>query len=189
MTSYWTIPVRNHEEGESYFDNQHNQLKTERDGIDHKLNNLSEGNRKLRPKENVHRIQTDYEDLFKAYGLLQRELRAVTAKHKSSLQLIGKLKKEIQTLKLRCAVPRQSNSSNFARRHPTLDRKMAVKESDNTECPSENNALIGQLQSRLASAETELQILRRDSKSGEAKTEVRLTTVVVHIPCLLRHQN
>lgn len=47
------------------------------------------------------RIMKDYEDLFKSYEELQRSYRSVVAKHKSSIQTINKLKKELQSLKLR----------------------------------------------------------------------------------------
>jgi hypothetical protein len=46
-------------------------------------------------------ILKDYEDLFKSYEELQRSYRSVVAKHKSSIQTINKLKKELQSLKLR----------------------------------------------------------------------------------------
>lgn len=195
--AYWTIPVRNCEEYGSSED-QYKQLKAERDELARKVNDLSEVNRRLRSKcaylETNHnkmankinkpigvpdKIQTDYKDLFKAYDNLQREHRALTDKHKSSLQQIAKLRKEVQTLKLRCAVPRQSNT--FTRHKPIVSRANAVIEHEEIEGNKENLLnTLGQLQLRLNGAETQLQMLRRDSMDGSSTTQVRLNKETVY---------
>lgn len=175
--AYWTIPVRNHEGGGSCSDDQYHHLKTERDELVRKWNDLSEANRMLRTKcshleairhkasDKTNRgvpdkIQSDYKDLFEAYDKLQREHRALATKHKSTMQLNGKLRSDVQTLKLRCAVPRHT-CSNPTRRKPIVDRENAANEhgiDDNKE--NVQNALdLGQMQLRLNSAETQLQML------------------------------
>lgn len=198
--AYWTIPVRNYEECGSSED-QYKQLKAERDELARKVNDLSKVNRRLRSKcasfETNHnktanrsnksagvpeKIETDYRDLFKAYDNLQREHRALTDKHKSSLQHIVKLRKEVQTLKLRCAVPRQSNTCpTYTRHKPLISRANAVIEHEEIEGNKENlQKTLGQLQFRLNSAETQLQMLRRDSMDGSSTTQVRLNKETVY---------
>lgn len=198
--AYWTIPVRNCEEYGSSED-QYKKLKAERDELARKVNELSEVNRRLRskcayfetnhnkmasrtdtPKGVPDKIQTDYKDLFKAYDNLQREHRALTDKHKSSLQQIAKLRKEVQTLKLRCAAPRQSNTcSTFTRHKPIVSRANAVIEHEEIEGNKENLLnTLGQLQLRLNGAERQLQMLRRDSMDGSSTTQVRLNKETVY---------
>jgi hypothetical protein len=107
-------------------------LKYNRDETAHRLNELDDANRILRTKcaqleagknkvfnEEVDKGQfaappgpiskqdkSSYDDLFKAYDILQREHRITIAKKKEQ---IGKLKKEIQILKLRSRAPRVKN--------------------------------------------------------------------------------
>ncbi len=182
--AYWTIPVRNHEGDGSCSDDQHH----EQAG---KWNNLSEANRMLRTNSHLKakrrevtdrtnravgvpdKIQPDYEDLFKAYDKLQREHRALITKQKSTMQLVEKLKGEIQTLKLRCAVPRRSiTCSNPTRRKPIVDRENGANEHNYMESVQ---TALGQMQLRLSSAETQLQNIRREE--GVSRTKMRLTLI------------
>ena len=132
----WTIPVReNAIEQSSNYEEQYHKLKSERDETAHRLNELEDANRILRTKcaqletfkkkvaggevdkgqlaasaGSVSRQEkSSYDDLFHAYEIINRQHRSTIAKNKSYLQHIGKLKKEIQTLKLRCgAVSRKT---------------------------------------------------------------------------------
>ena len=126
----WTIPVSSEPKSSKAqdFEDQYYQVKKERDAMQQALNGLGDENRQLRTKcaqletfrkkavsgvvdtdqllalgkpKAMAELQHDYDDLFKCYSGLQREYRAVSAKHKSSLQTICKQKREIQTLKLR----------------------------------------------------------------------------------------
>ena len=196
--TYWTIPVRNHEGCGSSSEDQYHQLKTERDELARKWNDTNEANRLLRTKcsrlQAIDRsnrtigvpdkIQPDYDDLFKAYDKLQREHRALTTKHKSSIQLIGKLRNEIQTLKLRCAVPRQSCSTS-ARSKPIVCRGSMVSDQGNTDVNKEN-LINDQLQLRLNNAETQLQMFRRESVDAASKTQVRLLMMAQCLLLLIR---
>ena len=133
----------------------------------------------------------DYDDLFNAYTLIQREHRALISKHKSSLQVIGKLKKEIQSLKLRGYGAQQNNASYTPKRKETggckktldlnnlLDQN-EVEAKDDDENEEEVEILedtLGKLQLRLHAAEDQLQVLKATPVSrgdcSNADAEVR----------------
>lgn len=139
-------------------------------------------NEKLNKKD-IHDVHNDYHDLFECYSSLQRNYRAVVAKNKSSLQTIGKLKKEIQSLKLRYA-SRLNSKTNYASKRYTggckkgvdVDLRIAksVADKENVE-----NAL-GQLQLRLGSAEEQLQALRSNPPSSGGKAEAKEVSLAKH---------
>ena len=91
-----------------------------------------------------------YDDLFKAYDSLKRKHRSVIAKNKASTQLINKLKKDINTLKLRAGTTyRHTYNRKSESATPTLnDDSAEVITTNNTV----ENALV-QIQQRLISAE------------------------------------
>ncbi len=168
--AYWTIPVRNHEGGGSCSDDQYHHLKMERDELARKCSHSEDRRHEASDKTNrgvPDKIQSDYKDLFEAYIKLQREHRALATKHKSTMQLNGKLRSEIQTLKLRC--------SNPTRRKPIVDRKNAANEhgTDDNKENVQNTLDLGKMQLRLNSAETQLQMFRRED--GVSTTKVSLT--------------
>lgn len=119
----------------------------------------------------------DYEDLFQSYNNVQREYRALVAKHKSSLQVIGKLKKEISSLKMRgfgrnsstFLLGRNSSASYIPKRQSTGGCKKVLEDVVNVqqtadvgdEDDKENvDILLNQLTLRLHSAEAQLQTLQ-----------------------------
>lgn len=111
-------------------------------------------------KPNEH--QQDYEDLFKCYEALQRDYRAVVVKHKSSVQVIGKLKKELQSLKRR-----HGQGLRQYRQKQAGGCMQGVLETQRNE-PAANNEevgnVLGELQQRLGDAEKLLQSLTAENE-------------------------
>lgn len=193
----------------SMFEDQYHQVKKERDLMASQLNDLDDANRILRTKcaqlqtfkkkvvkgsmdagqlasslidtiGKPAKLQQDYEDLFKSYEMLQRDYRAVVTKYKSSSQVIRKLKKEIQSLKLRGYGGRTNNYRTNSSRTQTGGCRKALnanrQDAEAPEVDKENvdENVLGQLQIRLSSAETQLRTLRSTPlKSGAGIPEVR----------------
>jgi chromosome segregation ATPase len=206
----WTIPVReNAIEQASNYEDQYHKLKSERDETAHRLNALEDANRILRTKcalletfkkkvvdGEVNKDQlaasagsaskqdkSSYDDLFKAFEIVKRQHRSTIAKNKSYLQHIGKLKKEIQTLKLRCGAPRLKNysaSNSIVNKVEKIEVPVAtVDNKENVERASVNTVLE-QLQSRLNDAEAQLSALKSKPLVAESiTTNVRYVSVVV----------
>jgi uncharacterized protein (DUF342 family) len=198
----WTIPVSEHTtttEQASYYEDQYHKVKAERDESARRLNELENSHRILRTKcaqletfrkksidgvvdtgqvaasigSMSHQEKSSYDDLFKAYDILQRQHRSLITKSKSYLQQIGKQKKDIQTLKLRCGAPRLKN--NRASNSETIEVSTADNKG-NVERANVDNALA-QLQMRLDNAEAQLSTLRSNPLAPESKTDnVRLVT-------------
>lgn len=103
-----------------------------------------------------------YDDLFKAYGSLQRENHAVIAKNKKLTQHINKLKNDIATLKLRTAHPHTNNRKSISTM-PAIngDSTPAINGDSAGLITTVNNVenTLKQLQQRLISAEDKLQTL------------------------------
>jgi len=199
----WTIPASEPDSKDS-FKEQYYEVKKERDGIKQTLNELSNDNRQLRTKcawlekkkdinvavtdqnaysigigkQGVHQLQLDYDDLFKCYSGLQREYRAIVAKHKSAVQVINKQKREIQTLKLRCGPTNRNNRTNYAYRKQTpggcrrkLSEVQHIKETPAANKENVDNVLLDQLQLRLGTAEEQLQTLKSNTKGEHEKSD------------------
>ena len=212
MTS-WTIPLSRPASAkenrpslthvEASFEDQYYRIKGDRDEIVAKMNKVIDQNRILQTEQKkkvaadreeqivtLDKKNKDYEDLFNAYTIIQREHRALLSKHKSSLQVIGKLKKEIQSLKLRGYGARQNNASYTPKRKETggckktfdlnlLDQN-EVEANDDDENEEEVEILedtLGKLQLRLHAAEDQLQVLKANPVSrgdcSNADAEVR----------------
>lgn len=132
------------------------------------------------PKDIV-KIQQDYEDLFGSYQELQREHRASVTKHKSSLQMINKQKREIQSLRLRCGSHPKLNAT-YTQKKSGCRRSMSDVRANihgqqmnmpMTDKENVDNAL-GQLQQRLSTAESELRQLKLNPQNGnETKVSKR----------------
>ena len=204
----WTIPVSEYTtEQVSYYEDQYHKLKSEKDDTARRLNELDDANRMLKTKcallETFKKKMMDgeldksqlaesfgsmskhdkssYDDLFKAYDILQRQNRSLIAKNKSYLQHIGKLKKEVQTAKLRFGAPRLKN--NLAKNSIIKPNNGAsvdvasVDKKENVERANVDNALT-QLQSHLNSAEAQLTALKSNPLAADSKTaSVRLVTM------------
>ena len=129
-----------------------------------------------KPKD-IHELQKHYQDLFTCYSALQRDHNRLIAKHKSSLQVIGKQKKEIQSLKLRYASPRLHRAGTRQTKAGGCQKVLDVNISDANIADSSANKenvenALGQLQTRLSSAEGELQALKSNPQNDDSKTEV-----------------
>jgi len=196
---------------EASFQDQYYRIKGDRDEMVAKMNKVNDQNRKLQTKcaqleaclkkkvaangEDpasiiLEKKNKDYDDLFNAYTLIQREHRSLISKHKSSLQVIGKLKKEIQSLKLRGYGAQQNNASYSPKRKETggckktLDLNLldqneveAIDEDENEEEVEILEDTLGKLQLRLHAAEDQLQVLKANPVSrgdcSNADAEVR----------------
>lgn len=217
MTS-WTIPLSRPASAkenrpslthvEASFEDQYYRIKGDRDEIIAKMNKVNDQNRILQTKcaqleaclkvaadgeEQIvilDKKNKDYDDLFNAYTIIQREHRALISKHKSSLQVIGKLKKEIKSLKLRGFGAQQNHASYTLKRKETggckksLDLNLLdqneVEANDDDENEEEVEILedtLGKLQLRLHAAEDQLQVLKANPVSrgdcSNADAEVR----------------
>lgn len=110
-----------------------------------------------------HEHRRDYEDLFKSYESIQRDYRSVVKKHKCAVQLISKLKKEVQSLERRkgnsLKIRRKSNDSGVL--HCEQRRADISTNNDNLE------NVLTQLQLRLGSAEKQLQLLSTIQHNSE----------------------
>ena len=107
--------------------------------------------------------KSSYDDLFKAYEIIQRQHRSTIAKNKSYLKHIGKLKKEIQTLKLRCGAPRLKNysaSNSLDHKVEKIEVPVAAAENKESVERASVNTVLEQLQIRLNDAEAQLSALR-----------------------------
>ena len=201
---------------EASFQDQYYRIKGDRDEMVATMNKVNDQNRILQTKcaqleaclkkkvaadgeEQIvilDKKNKDYDDLFNAYTLIQREHRALISKHKSSLQVIGKLKKEIQSLKLRGFGAQQNNASYTPKRKETggckksldlnlLDQnEVEAKEEDEQLLDDDENEAeevledtLGKLQLRLHAAEDQLQVLKANPVSrgdcSNADAEVR----------------
>jgi hypothetical protein len=223
----WTIPVSEHTaEQASYYEDLYHKLKSERDETTQRLNDANDANRTLRTKcamlETFRKKVMDgevdkgqlaasfgsmskndknsYDDLFKAYDILQRQHRSLISKNKTYVQQITKLKKENRTVRLRFGAPHHLNnrasksiiepnngdSVDKENAHHTNNRasKSIIEPNDGDSVDKENveranvdNALT-QLQMRLKSAEEQLTALRSDPLAAERKaTNVRFVTM------------
>ena len=219
----WAIPAGEPSPKESFEDHYY-QVKSERDGMTQRVNDLDDANRMLRtkctqletfkkkvvngadaglvtssatdtfgrPKE-IHEIQRDYQDLFACYGDLQRDHRAVVTRHKSSLQAIGKLKTEIQSLKLRYVSRlKTDNRANRARDkqaggcRKALDADLRFTEpASNKENASDKENVKHALSRLHGIAEEELQSLRSNPHNCDGKSEVRLEIVYCSTSCVI----
>lgn len=128
------------------------------------------------------KLQQDYEDLFRSYELLQRDHRAVVGKHKSSVQVIVKLKKEIRSLRLRLEARHRDNRTNYSRiakqtggcRKSALEAGTITDDKENVE----NVDVLDQLQRRLSSAEAELRTLRSTTPLGNTDQQPEVSRVI-----------
>ena len=204
----WTIPVREYtSEQVSCYEDQYHKLKSEKDDTARRLNELDDANRMLKTKcaqlETFKKKMMDgevdkgqlaesfesmskhdknsYDDLFKAYDILQRQHRSLIAKNKSYLQHIEKLKKEVQTAKLRFGAPRlKNNRASNSIIKPNYGDSVEVASVDNKENVERSNVetALAQLQSRLNSAEVQLTALKSNPLASDNKTaSVRLVTM------------
>ena len=111
------------------------------------------------PNEN----QQDYEDLFKCYETLQRDYRAVATKHKSSVQVITKLKKELQSLKRR-----YGQGPQHYRPKPTgscaHENSKGQRKSSHMAYSDDVENVLRQLQQRLSDAEKQLLTLSAENE-------------------------
>ncbi len=201
----WTIPVSEYTaEQASYYEDQYHKLKSEKDGTARRLNELDNANRMLRTKcaqlETFKKTMMDgedkgqlaesfrsmskhdkssYDDLFKAYDIIQRQHRSLIAKNKSYLQHIGKLKKEVQTAKLRFGAPRlKNNRASNSIIKPNNGDSVEVASVDNKENVEHANvdSALAQLQSRLNNAEAQLIVLKSNPLAADRTANVRLVT-------------
>ena len=110
-----------------------------------------------------------YATLLNSFEALQRRHRSTVRKHKRALQLIGKLKRETQTLRLRCSAsrpvpaPRSSSTHGGCRRRASRAENAEETRLGRQESPgrpkddSKDDSVIQLLQSRLDYAEQQLQ--------------------------------
>ena len=192
----WTIPAHDKSpmagESSTPIEEQYYKLQSQNRSLAEELNSLNDANLKLRTKcaaletnqkkiaasddaaklassllhENKNR--QDYEDLFQSYAGIKREHKALITKHKSSLQVISKLKNEISSLKMR-GYGRNSGTSYTPKRHSTGGCKKVLGDVVNAQADGhleddedkENvDTLLNQLTLRLHSAENQLQTLK-----------------------------
>ena len=211
----WTIPAHDKSpmagESSTPIEEQYYKLQSQNRSLAEELNSLNDANLKLRTKcaaletnqkkiaasddaaklassllhENKNR--QDYEDLFQSYDSISREHRQLITKHKSSLQVISKLKKEIASLKRR-GFGRNSGTSYTPKRHSTGGCKKVLEDVVvNTQTEGhlddedkENvDSLLNQLTLRLYSAENQLQTLKATpvvSKDSCSRAEIEVST-------------
>ena len=135
----------------------------------------------------LHKNKQDFEDLFRAYDTIKRENKALVSKHKTSLQVISKQKKEITSLKLRLEARKSIGFTPPRRqsggcRKVVVDTNNLVQEVDVDDDVKENdvNIALGQLQLRLNSAESQLQTLKATTptKVGDScsRSDVSVTS-------------
>ncbi|KAL3805291.1 hypothetical protein HJC23_008998 [Cyclotella cryptica] len=123
------------------------------------------------------RIKTDYEDLFKSYEELQSRYRAIAAKHKSSIKTINKLKKELQSWKLRRVAGRgfhkkvQKSSGGCVK--AVLNNRVN-EATDNFE--EEDYIQREQVLERLGTAEEKLKSLCEESSRSSSRSDANALT-------------
>jgi len=193
----WTIPAHDKSPaaGESSIpiEEQYYKLQSQNRSLAEEINSLNDANLKLRTKcasletnqkkiaasddaaklassllhENKNR--QDYDDLFQSYDSIKKEHHQLITKHKSSLQVISKLKKEIASLKRR-GYGRNNGTSYTPKRHSTGGCKKVLGDVvvntpaddhlGDDEDKENVDSLLNQLTLRLNSAETQLQTLK-----------------------------
>ena len=194
----WTIPSHDKSpisgESSTPIEDQYYKLQSQNRSLAEEVNHLNDANLKLRTKcasletfqkkvlagedaaklassllhENKNR--KDYDDLFQSYDSIQREHKALITKHKSSMQVISKLKQEIASLKLRGFGRRNSGTSYTPKRHSTGGCKKVLGEVvvnsqadghlEDDEEKENVDRLLNQLTLRLHTAEAQLQTLK-----------------------------
>ena len=126
--------------------------------------------------KHAHELHQHYQDLFACYSALHRDHNRLVEKHKASLQAIRKQKREIQSLKLRCASPRLRNRTAADACRAGGGRKVAGRVDPSAPGGASNKeniaTALGQLQTRLSSAEEELRTLKLNPCTDDGKTEV-----------------
>ena len=213
----WTIPTHDKSpiagESSTPIEEQYYKLQSQNRALAEEINSLNDANLKLRTKcasletfqkkivagedaaklassllhENKNR--QNYEDLFQSYNSIQKEHRNLIAKHKSSLQVINKLKNEISSLKMRGYGRRNSSTSYTPKRHSTGGCKKVLGDVVvNTQADGhigddedkENvDSLLNQLTLRLHSAEAQLQTLKATptvSRDNCSRAEIEVST-------------
>ena len=213
----WNIPAHDKSPiaGESSIpiEEQYYKLQSQNRSLAEEINSLNDANLKLRTKcasletfqkkvlagedaaklassllhENKNR--QDYDDLFQSYDSIKKEHHQLITKHKSSLQIISKLKKEISSLKMR-GYGRNSSTSYTPKRHSTGGCKKVLGDvvvnaqqedghlGDDVE--KENvDSLLNQLTLRLRAAEAQLQTLKATpvvSRDTCSRAEIEVST-------------
>ena len=215
----WNIPAHDKSptagESSTPIEEQYYKLQSQNRSLAQEVNNLNDANLKLRTKcasletfqkkivagedaaklassllhENKNR--QDYEDLFQSYDSVRKDHNALISKHKSSLQVISKLKNEISSLKMR-GYGRNSGTSYTPKRHSTGGCKKVLGDVvvntqadghlEDDEDKENVDTLLNQLTLRLHSAENQLQTLKatpivsRDNCS-RAEIEVSISRI------------
>jgi len=211
----WTIPAHDKSpiaaggESSTPIEEQYYKLQSQNRSLAEEVNSLNDANIKLRTKcaaletnqkkiaasddaaklassllhENKNR--QDYEDLFQSYNSIQKEHRNLIAKHKSSLQVISKLKNEISSLKMR-GYGRNSGTSYTPKRHSTGGCKKVLgdivvnAQADghlgDDEDKENVDTLLNQLTLRLHSAENQLQTLKAIPSTNCSRAEIEVST-------------
>ena len=213
----WTIPAHDKcpisGESSTPIEDQNYKLQSQNRALAQEINSLNDANLKLRTKcasletfqkkvlagedaaklasslLNEHKQKRDYDDLFQSYNSIQREHKALITKHKSSMQIISKLKQEVSSLKLRGYGRRNSGTSYTPKRHSTGGCKKVLGDVvvntptdghlGGDEDKENVDSLLNQLTLRLFSAEAQLQKLKATpvvSRDSCSRAEIEVST-------------